>query len=224
MLSVIDLSVQFNGKQTLNKITFHVSNHDLVIFSGKNGCGKSTLIKALMGLVIPNSGTITLDNTSILGMTPFHIREHGLRYLPQTAPVFPDLTVKQNLGISQFATDDSLEGWDDIYRAFNFESMLSGFINKKAGLLSKGQRQLLALAMTFRKYAKVFLLDEPFAPLTIEIKEALGNKMKEIAQKVNTGYLIVEHEKGVTKKIGNKFYDLIIENDGSVLKESYSNV
>jgi urea transport system ATP-binding protein len=144
MLTVAGLNQYYGGSHTLRDIGFEVANGSCTALLGRNGVGKSTLLKCLMGVLRTRSGTVTLDGTDITRLAPHQRARLGLAYVPQGREIFPRLTVEENL-LTGFATARSADGAipDDIYEMF---PVLRDMRRRRGGDLSGGQQQQLAIA------------------------------------------------------------------------------
>lgn len=219
MLSIRDLSVEYSRIKIISNVSFDLYPNEIMVISGTNGSGKTTLLKSIVGLAKPREGEIIFEGKSLIGLQPFFIRKLGIAYLPQHAPIFPDLSVEQNLELSQYAYRNLSKVRQNIQSTSDFGIQLAGSKEIKAGLLSRGQKQLLALSMLMMNYAKLYIFDEPFAPLSSKMKEKASKEMFRLSQKYQASILIIEHEKEVTSSIGQTFYKLTPNGNGSTLEK-----
>jgi ABC-type branched-subunit amino acid transport system ATPase component len=186
LLDVRDLVAGYSDDiDILRGISFHVQPGELVAVVGPNGAGKSTLIKCLCGLVRAKRGTIELRGEQIAGLRPYVIVRRGIGYVPQRDNVFPRMTVEENLEIGAMA-------FPNVAVAAAKERMLDLFPvleirrKKPAGVLSGGERQMLAIARALMTEPQVLLLDEPSAGVDPRTVAALWERIRAV------------HEQGVT--------------------------
>ncbi|OKH32450.1 ABC transporter ATP-binding protein [[Phormidium ambiguum] IAM M-71] len=165
----------------LQGVNFKIYPGELVAVIGPNGAGKSTLAKTIFGLLTPHTGKITFKGESIGGLKSDQIVQKGMCYVPQIANVFPTLTVEENLEMGAFIRNDSLQPLKDkIYATF---PVLAERRRQRAGTLSGGQRQMLAMGRALMLQPSLLLLDEPSAALS----PILVNNVFEQIRQINSG-------------------------------------
>ncbi|NEO27578.1 MAG: ABC transporter ATP-binding protein, partial [Kamptonema sp. SIO4C4] len=148
----------------LQGVNFRVNPGELVAVIGPNGAGKSTLAKAIFGLLTPRQGTITFKGENIAGLKSNHIVQRGMCYVPQLSNVFPSLSIEENLEMGAFILKSSLRSLKDkIYTMF---PRLKERHQQKAGTLSGGERQMLAMGRALMLEPELLVLDEPSAALS----------------------------------------------------------
>ena len=150
----------------LRDVNLVAKNARLTVIIGPNGAGKSTLIKAIAGLVPVSTGRVTLDKADITGLRPDLMGAHGLAYVPQTDNIFRHLTIRENLLLVLRKSTDRSARLEELYDLF---PALRDKRGERAGALSGGQRQMLAVAMALANRPAVMLLDEPSAGLSPKI-------------------------------------------------------
>jgi ABC-type branched-subunit amino acid transport system ATPase component len=190
----------------LRDMHLYVDEGEVVSVVGPNGAGKSTLIKAIFGLVRIRKGSIRLRGEEISSLPPHRIARRGMSYVPQLDNVFPSLTVEENLDLSVVgaARDDLRERREEVYGLF---PPLAPARKRQAGLLSGGQRQMLAMARALMPRPQVLLLDEPSAGLAPAYVDLVFEKIVEIR---NSGVtvLVVEQNARRSLALSNRGYVL----------------
>lgn len=181
----------------LQGINFHILPGELVAVIGPNGAGKSTLAKTIFGLLTPHKGTITFKGEKIGGLKSNQIVRRGMCYVPQIANVFPSLSVEENLEMGAFIRNISLTSIKNkIYDTF---PGLANRRQQKAGTLSGGERQMLAMGKALMLEPDLLLLDEPSAALSPVLVSSVFAQIQQINQ---TGTAIVLVEQNARKALG----------------------
>ena len=169
-----------NRLNILQGIDMIINEKEIVSIIGPNGAGKSTLLKAIMGIINISGGRFFIDGVEKTNTPTHQIVKEGVGYVPQVENVFPSLTIEENLEIGSWSIDTSIK--QSISKIFDDFPMLKERRKDKAGNLSGGQRQILALARALTTSPKILLLDEPSAGLSpVAIKEVF-----EIVQEINS--------------------------------------
>ncbi|QAU34427.1 ABC transporter ATP-binding protein [Janthinobacterium sp. 17J80-10] len=204
----------FYGKsQVLRGIDLHVKPGEIVGLLGRNGAGRSTLVKAAMGLVEVR-GAIRFAGKELVGLKPFEVARRGIGYVPESRDVFPTLTVEQNLLLGQKpgynvnpqAGSGSLSPWrtDDMYRLF---PRLGERADTQAGVLSGGEQQILALCRTLMGNPCVVLVDEPTEGLAPQVVEQVAQFLLFLQQR-GVAVLLVEQKLAMALEISQRLYIL----------------
>ena len=199
ILTVRNLNVSYGESKVLFDITMGVRPGQVVACVGRNGAGKSTLLKSIAGFIKNVSGEVTCDGASLLGVRAFDIAKMGIKYIPQDKKVFSDLTVRENLELGSYATKDY--NWDQVTDYF---PKLKQLMNRKAGFLSGGERQMLMIGRAILGNPKVLLIDEPTEGLAPSIVSHLKDVFKEMSKK--TALVIVEQNLPLVCAISEKIY------------------
>ncbi|MFO5440509.1 MAG: ABC transporter ATP-binding protein [Dolichospermum sp.] len=189
----------------LQGINFHVTNGELVTVIGPNGAGKSTLIKTIFGLLTPHTGKITFKNQNLVGLKSNQIVEKGMSYVPQIANVFPSLTVDENLEMGAFVRNTPLKPLKD--KIYNMFPRLSDRFRQRAGTLSGGERQMLAMGKALMLEPSLLLLDEPSAALSPILVNQVFEQIKEINQS-GTAIVLVEQNARKALEMADRGYVL----------------
>lgn len=177
MLRVSGLSAHYGRAHILDDVGFGVAAGEVVVLLGRNGAGKSTTMKAVMGLVPPSGGSVIFQGAEIAGRPPFRIARAGLGYVPEERRIFTELTVLENLEVGRQRPRDGLAPWTPA-RLFELFPSLGAMRDRPGGRMSGGEQQMLTIARTLMGNPRLVLLDEPsegLAPVIIErMAHAIG--------------------------------------------------
>ena len=171
MLSVSDLHVSYGGINAVKGISFDVAEGEMVALIGANGAGKSTTLKAICGLVPSAGGRVEFRGENITGTPSFQLVRQGLALVPEGRGIFSRLTVAENLAMGAYARDDKRAIAADLERIYGFFERLHERREQKAGTLSGGEQQMLAIGRAMMTRPRLLLLDEPsmgLAPMMVE--------------------------------------------------------
>ena len=184
MLSVRELDVLYGGAQVLFGLDLDVPAGEVVALMGRNGAGKSTTLKAIMGLVPPARGEIVFDGRRIDRLPPYRIARLGLGYVPEDRRIFPDMTVAENLevGRRESATGDASDGWT-LERVHALFPNLAELHDRRAGRTSGGEQQMLAVARTLMGNPRLLLLDEPSEGLAPVIVRQMADSIRALRRR-----------------------------------------
>jgi branched-chain amino acid transport system ATP-binding protein len=190
VLSVADLVASFDLAEVLNRVSMNVSAGSLVAILGRNGMGKTSLCRCIMGLTPPEiaSGSIELAGRSLAGMAPHQIARLGVGYVPQGRHVFPSLNVVENLTMAERGSSD--DGWslDGVFEMF---PRLADRRKQGAGLLSGGEQQMLAIGRALMTNPKLLVMDEPSEGLAPVVVETLAERLRALRE-TDLSILLVE--------------------------------
>lgn len=208
MTTVLEASELVSGYgevEILHGVSLRLDRGEIVAIIGPNGAGKSTFMKAVFGLLKIRSGTVHLEDEDITGMPPERIVRKGMCYVPQSENVFPSLSIQENLEMGAFIRRDGYrQRLDEIYGLF---PDLAQRPQVRAGKLSGGQRQMLALARALMLDPKILLLDEPTASLAPKMVEDIFVKIHNINQ-TGVAILIVEQNAKEALSVCHRAYVL----------------
>jgi len=199
ILSVNGLNVSYGESKVLFDIDLSVRPRQVVACVGRNGAGKSTLLKSIAGFLKPLAGSITSGHISLVGRKSYDIAKLGIKYVPQDKKVFSDLTVGENLELGSYATKDY--NWD---RVTDYFPKLKALMDRKAGYLSGGERQMLMIGRALLGSPKVLLIDEPTEGLAPSIVSHLKKVFGELSK--NAALVIVEQNLPLVCAISDKVY------------------
>ncbi|MBM0741323.1 ABC transporter ATP-binding protein [Phormidium sp. CLA17] len=189
----------------LQGVNFRIHPGELVAVIGPNGAGKSTLAKTIFGLLTPHSGSIVFAGRSIVGLKSDEIVQHGMGYVPQISNVFRSLTVEENLEMGAFVLDQPTQPLkDEIFTRF---PKLAERRNQRAGTLSGGERQMLAMGRALMLKPKLLLLDEPSAALSPLLVDSVFEQIREI-NRTGTAIALVEQNARKALEMADRGYVL----------------
>ncbi len=175
--------------EILHGVSLVLNEAEIVAVIGPNGAGKSTLLKAVFGLLSVRSGRVQLLGREVTNLSPDRIVQTGMSYVPQVDNVFPSLTINENLEMGAFVRRDGLR--ERLERVYGLFPDIADRRGERAGRLSGGQRQMLALARALMLDPKVLLLDEPSASLSPMMVDSIFDRIGEI-NRSGTAILLVE--------------------------------
>ena len=159
MLELTDISASIQGSRILRGVNLRVPDHSLACLMGRNGVGKTTTLKSIVGLIKPDTGAVQFDGLNLTVLKPEDRARQGLAYVPQGRDIFPNLTVWENLKISLVIHGAKANGQVD--RVLQLFPILKEMLQRKGGVLSGGQQQQLAIARALLTGPKLLILDEP---------------------------------------------------------------
>jgi branched-chain amino acid transport system ATP-binding protein len=203
MLDVRDIHTYYGHIHALKGVTIEVQQGEIVTLIGSNGAGKSTTLKTISGLLHPASGTVSLSGKQISGMPAHKVVKLGIVQSPEGRRVFPRMTVLENLEMGAFAREQVDAA--DLDRVFTLFPRLKERIAQKAGTLSGGEQQMLAIGRALMGHPTVLLLDEPSMGLSPILVEAIFAIIKEINEQ-GTTLLLVEQNALMALGIAHRGY------------------
>ena len=207
MLKVNDLVVSYGGIEALKGISLEVPDGKIVTLIGANGAGKSTLLRSIIGLVKPDSGSITYGEKQLIGLNSQQIVENGITLVPEGRRVFPNLTVLENLQIGAYLRNDKQGIAEDIRWIYDLFPRLEERSWQMAGTLSGGEQQMLAVGRALMSRPKVLMMDEPSLGLAPLIIKDIFNIIQEINRQGMT-ILLIEQNANMALKIADIAYVL----------------
>lgn len=199
MLQVNELNQYYGGSHILRGVSFEAKIGEVTCLLGRNGVGKTTLLKCLMGLIPARTGTVTWQEKNITHRKPHQRVQAGVAYVPQGREIFPRLTVEENLllGLSRFSGREARTVPEDIYALF---PVLHEMKHRRGGDLSGGQQQQLALGRALASRPQLLILDEPTEGIQPSVIKEIGQVISQLARRGDMAILLVE-----------QFYDFAAE-------------
>jgi urea transport system ATP-binding protein len=204
MIQLSDVTVSYDGSRILRGVNLTVPEQGLVCLMGRNGVGKTTTLKAIMGLVRTDGGTIRLGTKDLTSMRTEERSRSGVGFVPQGRDIFPNLTVWENLKLSLVLHGPHLEG--ELDRVLELFPVLKEMLARKGGVLSGGQQQQLAIARALLTHPRVLLLDEPTEGIQPNIIDQIGEALIKIKQEGKISILLVEQYLDFCLTVGDRFY------------------
>jgi branched-chain amino acid transport system ATP-binding protein len=202
LLDVVGLNAYYGKSHILHGVTFRIEENEIVSLLGRNGVGRSTTIKAVMGDVRPK-GSIRFRGEEVAGLKPHETARRGLGYVPETRDIFPGLTVRQNLLLGEKPRKASGR-WTmaDMFRIF---PRLEERADTPGGVLSGGEQKMLAICRTLMGNPDLIMVDEPTEGLSPMMVEHVGRLLMEIARR-GVAILLVEQKLTIALKISHRLY------------------
>lgn len=214
MLKVEDVSVSYGKSQVVYDVSLQIEDNEKLLILGRNGVGKTTLLKSIIGLLGTNSGSIHLDDVDVTKMKPHERSKAGIAYVPQGREIIPQLTVKENLELGALAHNVNYE--EKVKEIFEYFPVLTQHLKRKGGVLSGGQQQQLAIARALMSDPKILILDEPTEGIQPNIVSEIANILTRYHEAKKVPIIVVEQNLHFARKVGDRF--LIIQK-GSVVAQ-----
>jgi branched-chain amino acid transport system ATP-binding protein len=205
LLSAKDLHTSYGKIRAIKGISFDVAEGEIVTLIGANGAGKSTTLRTLSGLESPQEGSILFDGEEIAGMKPHEITKKSLIQVPEGRRVFPQMTVLENLDMGAFLRKDKDGIKDDLENIFDLFPRLKERTSQKAGTLSGGEQQMLAMGRALMARPKLLTLDEPSMGLAPVIVEVIFDIIDKVNQEGIT-ILLIEQNANLALQLADRGY------------------
>lgn len=221
MLEVKDIKAGYGKLQILNGITLSVKERSLTAILGGNGCGKSTTLKAITGLLPYTSGDVIFENESLKGIKPQQIVRKGIAYVTQGKEVFPSLTVEENLLLGAYIIKDRNKIQLNMEDVLTFMPRLKDKFKCASGVLSGGEQQLLSIGRGLMSNPKLLILDEPSAALSPKISNEIYEFIKSLHSR---GITILLVEQNIKKALEISEYAYILSEGKVVFQDTSTNL
>lgn len=214
LLHIGDLHAHYGKSHVLRGVTFDVQAKEVVALIGRNGSGRSTTLKAIMGLLPPSSGTVELQGKAVAGSRPYEISRAGIAYVPEEREVFANLTVDENLRMGEQVAPNQSCIWS-FDQMFDYFPRLKERRNTLAGSLSGGEQQMLTICRSLLGNPKVILIDEPTEGLAPKIVAAVADCIRDIHRK-GVSVILVEQKLAIALKVSTR---VLVMGQGRIVYE-----
>ncbi len=215
MLVVEDLHVSYGAIRAIHGVTLRVNAGEIVTLIGSNGAGKTTTLKAISGLTRVARGSVKYEGRDITGLPPHAIVRLGMAHAPEGRGIFANLSVQENLAMGAFIRNDAAGIKSDTERVFTLFPRLKERIKQRAGTLSGGEQQMLAIGRALLTKPRLLLLDEPSLGLAPQVVQTIFRIIREINAS-GTTILLVEQNASMALQVAHRAYVLEV---GSVAME-----
>ncbi|MDE9612954.1 urea ABC transporter ATP-binding subunit UrtE [Citrobacter portucalensis] len=214
MLQVKELNQYYGGSHILRGVSFEARIGEVTCLLGRNGVGKTTLLKCLMGLIPARSGSVLWQEKNVTHWKPHQRVRAGVAYVPQGRDIFPRLTVEENLllGLSRFSAREARHVPDDIYALF---PVLQEMKHRRGGDLSGGQQQQLAIGRALASRPQLLILDEPTEGIQPSVIKEIGQVISQLAHRGDMAILLVEQFYDFAQQLADKY---LLMSRGSIIQ------
>lgn len=216
MLAISKLNVFYGESHVVHDASFEIQAGDSVALVGRNGMGKSTLLKALIGMIPARRGSIRFNGDELKGLASYERVQAGLAFVPQGRLIFPLLTVEENI-LTGLETGRYREIPPFVYEYF---PVLKEMRNRRGGNLSGGQQQMLAIARALVSKPKVLILDEPTEGIQPSIIKELAKSLVELKKELNLAILVSEQVLNFALDVADR---LLVIDRGRIVREAHKN-
>ncbi len=221
LLSIEDLNTGYNGVSVVRDLNVHVNEGEVVALLGPNGAGKTTTLLTVSGLVPVISGDVKVFGKSVKGRRPHMVARDGLAHVPEGRSLFYQLTVAENLRLG------AAKGSADVKKALGYFPALEKILDRRAGLLSGGEQQMLAMARALTVSPRLLMVDEMSLGLAPIIVERLLPILRQIADETGAGVLLVEQHVHMALEVADRAYvlshgEMVLEGAASDLAKDRS--
>ena len=204
MLEVTDLNAYYGKSHILRGVNLKIENGEIVSLLGRNGVGRSTTCKAIMGEVEP-IGSVKFNGIELAGKKAFEVANAGLGYVPENRDIFPGLTTRQNLELGTKSGQDMTKSRWSIDDMFNLFENLKNRADVEASFLSGGEQQMLTMCRTLMGDPEVIMIDEPTEGLSPQMTTRVADLLNEISNR-GVSILLVEQKLSIAMKISHRVY------------------
>lgn len=203
MLEIENLTACYGESNIIPGLTLSVPDKEIVCLVGRNGVGKSTTLKSIMGLVKTPQGSIKLAGEEIISKKTYERAALGIGYVPQGRDIFPQLTVQENLELGLEVNKGKETIGEEIFELF---PIIKEFLHRKGGNLSGGQQQQLAIARALVSHPKLLILDEPTEGIQPSVIEDIASAIEKVNKQLGITVLIVEQYLDFVLGVSNRYY------------------
>jgi urea transport system ATP-binding protein len=213
MLELVNVSSFYGSTPILTNITFRIEQGELLAVLGRNGVGKTTLARTIMGLTTRMTGAMKINGTDATTKNIHQRARAGIGYVPQGRGILPKLTVRENIMLGTFARSDSRRDVpDQVLQMFPY---LADHLNQRAGTLSGGQLQQLAIARALAMDPRLLILDEPTEGIQPNIAEQIQETIRALNKKMRLTVFLIEQHVGFARSVADNF---MIMDKGNIVK------
>ena len=202
MLSIHDINQYYGGSHILRDVSLEAKAGQVTVILGRNGVGKTTLLKALMGLIPVKTGTITFDGRALQGATPYERARAGIGFVPQGREIFARLTVEENLRMGLATKPGGTPIPAELFELF---PVLRQMLHRRGGDLSGGQQQQLAIARALAAKPRLLVLDEPTEGIQPSIIKDIGRVIRVLADRGDMAILLVEQYYDFARELADTY-------------------
>jgi branched-chain amino acid transport system ATP-binding protein len=202
LLDVHGLHVHYGKSHVLHGVDLRVDRQEVISLLGRNGSGRSTTMKAIMGLVAPSAGSVRLDGRELAGARPYAVCRAGIGYVPEEREVFANLTVDENLRMGEQKAAEGAHRWT-IEAMFDYFPRLKERRNTKAGSMSGGEQQMLTICRSLLGNPRLMLIDEPTEGLAPKIVAQVGECILDMHRK-GLSVVLVEQKLAIALKVSTR--------------------
>jgi len=207
LLQLRDVEADIGGSRILRGVTLEVNAGEVVCLMGRNGVGKTTTLRAIMGLRATRAGSIAFNGSSLGALSTARRAFAGIGYVPQGRDIFPHLTVEENLQVGLLLHPrPKPEAKEELERVFALFPALKSMLARKGGVLSGGQQQQLAIGRALLTRPKLLMLDEPTEGIQPSIIEEIGDTLKRLRRDGSLAILLVEQYVDFCREVADRFY------------------
>jgi len=206
MLEVAGLNAGYGRAQVLFGVALAAGAGEVVALLGRNGAGKSTTLKAAIGLIRPAAGEVRFDGRRIDGLEPYEIARLGLGYVPEERRIFTDLTVAENLEVGRQPPRAGAPAWS-LQKLLQLFPALGAMLQRRAGSLSGGEQQMLCIARTLAGNPGAILLDEPSEGLAPVVVDQVARAILEL-KAAGVAVLLAEQNRAFARRVADRSYTL----------------
>lgn len=214
MLRLENASVSYGKSKVVSNVSFQVDKNEKLVILGRNGVGKTTLLKSIIGLLPIKKGALFLNGEDITSCKTYERSRKGIAYVPQGREIIPQLTVKENLELGALAHNINYD--QKVEEIFDYFPILKNHLKRKGGVLSGGQQQQLAIARALMSNPKILLLDEPTEGIQPNIVMEISSILSRYHKEKKVPIVVVEQNLKFARKIGDRF---IMIQKGTIVAE-----
>ena len=204
LLEVSDLHAHYDKSHILRGVHLTIGKGEIVSLLGRNGSGRSTTLKAIMGLVPPSAGSVRLDGAELAGVRAFRIARAGLAYVPEEREIFANLTVDENMRIGMQTARRGAPQWTP-EQMYGYFPQIKERRDTQAGMLSGGEQQMLTICRSLLGNPRVILIDEPTEGLAPKIVEVVTEVVRDICRR-GVAVLLVEQKLTIALRVAERVY------------------